>query len=66
MESGVRAKGTTLGADDGIGMAAQMAILTSNDIQHGPIECLFTVDEENWFVRSFCSETWFSLVEIFF
>lgn len=42
----VKAKGTTLGADDGIGMAAQMALLTATDIEHGPIECLFTVDEE--------------------
>jgi dipeptidase D len=42
----VKAKGTTLGADDGIGMAAQLAILASSDISHGPIECLFTVDEE--------------------
>jgi dipeptidase D len=42
----VKATGTTLGADDGIGMAAQLAILHSNDINHGPIECLFTVDEE--------------------
>ncbi len=42
----VKATGTTLGADDGIGVAAQMAILTSTDIEHGPIECLFTVDEE--------------------
>ena len=42
----VEADGTTLGSDDGIGMAAQMAILTSTDIAHGPIECLFTVDEE--------------------
>jgi dipeptidase D len=42
----VKAVGTTLGADDGIGMAAQMAILTSKTIVHGPLECLFTVDEE--------------------
>lgn len=42
----VKAKGTTLGADDGIGMATQMAILTATDIEHGAIECLFTVDEE--------------------
>lgn len=42
----VKAKGTTLGADDGIGMAAEMALLTSSDIEHGRIECLFTVDEE--------------------
>ena len=42
----VRAKGTTLGADDGIGVATQLAILASTDIEHGPLECLFTVDEE--------------------
>ena len=42
----MKAKGTTLGADDGIGMAAQLALLASNDVEHGPIECLFTVDEE--------------------
>ena len=40
------AKGTTLGADDGIGVAMEMAILQSKDIKHGPIECVFTVDEE--------------------
>ncbi len=40
------AKGTTLGADDGIGIATALAILDSEDIEHGPIECLFTVDEE--------------------
>ena len=38
--------GTTLGADDGIGVAAALAILDDNNIQHGPLECLFTVDEE--------------------
>jgi dipeptidase D len=42
----VIAKGTTLGADDGIGVAAQMAILTDKNLQSGKIECLFTVDEE--------------------
>ena len=42
----LRAKGTTLGADDGIGVAMEMAILRSNDIEHGPIECVFTRDEE--------------------
>ena len=40
------AEGTTLGADDGIGCAIELAILASNDIQHGPIECVFTRDEE--------------------
>lgn len=42
----VRAQGTTLGADDGIGMAAQLALLASTDVAHGALECLFTVDEE--------------------
>lgn len=42
----LRAKGTTLGADDGIGVAIGLALLESKDIEHGPIECLFTVDEE--------------------
>jgi len=43
----VKARGTTLGADDGIGIAASMAILASDSIEHGPLECLFTVDEES-------------------
>ncbi|MBK7132374.1 MAG: aminoacyl-histidine dipeptidase [Bacteroidales bacterium] len=43
----VCAKGTTLGADDGIGIAAQMAILTDKNLIAGEIECLFTVDEES-------------------
>ena len=42
----LRAKGTTLGADDGIGIAMELALLDSNDIEHGPIECVFTRDEE--------------------
>ena len=42
----VRANGTTLGADNGIGVAAIMAILSSNDISHPAIEALFTIDEE--------------------
>lgn len=42
----LKAEGTTLGADDGIGCAMQLALLDANDIEHGPIECLFTVDEE--------------------
>src|SRR5450759_788182 len=42
----VRANGTTLGADNGIGVAATMAVLASKDIAHGPIEALFTIDEE--------------------
>jgi len=42
----VKAKGTTLGADDGIGMAAALAVLVDEILEHGKIECLFTVDEE--------------------
>jgi len=49
----VKAKGTTLGADDGIGVAAQLAILESKTIEHGPIECLFTVDEETGLTGAF-------------
>ncbi|MDD3741984.1 MAG: aminoacyl-histidine dipeptidase [Bacteroidales bacterium] len=49
----VSAKGTTLGADDGIGMAAEMAILTDNSLKHGPLECLFTVDEETGLTGAF-------------
>jgi len=49
----VKADGTTLGADDGIGMAAQMALLVATDIEHGPIECLFTVDEETGLTGAF-------------
>lgn len=43
----VTASGTTLGADDGIGIASQMAVLTDPYLQCGRIECLFTVDEES-------------------
>ena len=42
----VRAKGTTLGADNGMGVAAAMAILTSTDVPHGPLEVLITATEE--------------------
>ena len=42
----LRAKGTTLGADDGIGCAIELAILDSDDVEHGPLECVFTRDEE--------------------
>lgn len=42
----VRAKGTTLGADNGIGVAAAMALLTATDIPHGPVEVLITSTEE--------------------
>ena len=42
----VKANGTTLGADDGMGAAAAMTVLESKDLAHGPIEALFTIDEE--------------------
>lgn len=42
----VAAQGTTLGSDNGIGVAAALAVLESNEIAHGPIEALFTLDEE--------------------
>ena len=42
----LRADGTTLGADNGIGMAAALAVMVDDSLVHGPVECLFTVDEE--------------------
>jgi len=42
----VKAKGTTLGADNGIGVATALAVLEDNEIEHGHVECLFTLDEE--------------------
>jgi dipeptidase D len=49
----IKATGTTLGADDGIGIAAMLAILESNEIPHGPLECLFTIDEETGLTGAF-------------
>lgn len=42
----LKADGTTLGADNGIGVAAAMAVLADKGLKHGPVNCLFTVDEE--------------------
>lgn len=42
----VKAKGTTLGADNGIGMAAALAVMADDTLRHGPIEALFTMNEE--------------------
>ncbi len=42
----VKAAGTTLGSDNGIGLAAMLAVMQSSDMVHGPLELLFTVDEE--------------------
>jgi dipeptidase D len=49
----IRADGTTLGADCGIGIAAQLALLTSTEISHGPVECLMTVEEETGLTGAF-------------
>lgn len=60
----VYAQGTTLGADDGIGVAAQLAILAADDMAHGPIECLFTVDEETGLSGAFGLQQGFLKSEI--
>lgn len=49
----VKAKGTTLGSDNGMGVAAAMAVLEATDIAHGPIEALFTIDEETGMTGAF-------------
>ncbi len=49
----VRATGTTLGADNGIGAAAALAVLEDKDLVHGPIEALFTIDEETGMTGAF-------------
>ena len=49
----VRAKGTTLGADDGMGVAAAMAVIESKDVEHGPLEVLITMDEETGMYGAF-------------
>ncbi len=52
-EGWVCANGTTLGADNGIGVAAALAVLDSKDLVHGPIEALFTIDEESGMTGAF-------------
>ena len=49
----VRANGTTLGSDNGIGVAATMAVLASAELVHGPLEALFTIDEETGMTGAF-------------
>jgi dipeptidase D len=49
----VRANGTTLGSDNGIGVSAALALLASKDIPHGPLEALFTIDEETGMTGAF-------------
>lgn len=53
----VKADGTTLGADNGIGVAAIMALLSSNDISHPALEALFTIDEETGMTGAFELDT---------
>ena len=55
----VKANGTTLGADCGIGIAAQLAVLNSEEIKHGPLECLITVDEESGLTGAFALQPGF-------
>lgn len=52
-EQWVYATGTTLGGDNGLGVATALAILEAKDLQHGPIEALFTVDEETGMTGAF-------------
>ena len=49
----VKARGTTLGADNGMGVAAAMAVLASKELVHGPVEALFTCDEETGMTGAF-------------
>lgn len=49
----VKARGTTLGADNGIGVAAAMTVLAAKDLVHGPVEALFTCDEETGMTGAF-------------
>ncbi len=49
----MKAHGTTLGADDGIGVAMALALVTDKSIKHGPVECLFTKDEESGMTGAF-------------
>ena len=55
----LKAKGTTLGSDDGMGIAAIMAVFEDNSLQHGPLEALITADEETcmWGVNHLAADT---------
>ncbi len=53
----IRAKGTTLGADNGIGMSLMLAVLAADNIQHPALECLFTTDEETGLTGAFALGT---------
>ena len=60
----MKAKGTTLGADNGIGIAAALAVLTDETLEHGPLECLFTVDEETGLTGAFALKEGFMHADI--
>lgn len=60
----LKAKGTTLGADNGIGVATELAILADNSLEHGPLECLFTVDEETGLTGAFALKEGFMEADI--
>lgn len=60
----VKAKGTTLGADNAIGGAAALAVMESKDIEHGPIEALFTLDEETGLFGAQALKPGFSTADI--
>ena len=59
-------KGTTLGADNGLGVATIMAILESKDIPHPAIEALFTIDEETGMTGAMGLKRWISARTKFF
>lgn len=52
----VKANGTTLGADNGIGVAAMLSVLEADELEHGPVEALFTIDEETGMTGAFALE----------
>ena len=60
----MKAQGTTLGADNGIGVATALAILSDDSIEHGPLECLFTVDEETGLTGAFALKEGFLHADI--
>lgn len=60
----VKAKGTTLGADNGIGVAYALAVMADKSLVHGPLEALFTIDEEVGMVGAFGLQPGFSKGDI--
>ncbi len=63
-EDWVKAHGTTLGADNGIGMSMMLAVLASDQLQHPALECLFTVDEETGLTGAFALDKNFLTGEV--